>query len=470
MKTDTEKQPTTFNRRIKDVTVALTRKPRNKDQKDALIYWRVTHDKVRANYPTGLKFSEGEWKEFCNRNLGKHHDTKTSLDKYLNDVLLVAIRDLTDAGAFSIEALNLELKRGNKESATDAFKARINHLYSNNKIGNAQMYESAYNALQKFRHYKSLKDGASKEVFLQKCIEYGNVTVGENKIKVKEKDILFKQLTPQFLKDCDKFWRATGVSTSTVSMRMRCIRAIINNDDNPILTGKTYPFGKGKYLIPSSTRRQDFIPIEDIWRLEDYETDHDALMMAKDIFVFMFYGSGLNFKDLSLLKYSDITFDGELKFFREKTNKDNGDEPEPIFVPILAPMQEIIIKYGNKSHSGYIFPFLNNVNSNNEREIKRLNRRDLSVINSNLKIVAGNMGLNTEISTNWARHSYITHLISEEMLNEIVVKQMVGHSLKGNITALYNTLTPKKRKAVNSKLLNPDKTYANIIGFKKQSV
>lgn len=74
------------------------------------------------------------------------------------------------------------------------------------------------------------------------------------------------------------------------------------------------------------------------------------------------------------------------------------------------------------------------------------------------------MGLNIEISTNWARHSYMTHLLSELMLNETVVKQMVGHSVKDNVTSGYNHLTPKKRFSINSQLINPHKKY-NTIGL-----
>ena len=56
----------------------------------------------------------------------------------------------------------------------------------------------------------------------------------------------------------------------------------------------------------------------------------------------------------------------------------------------------------------------------------------------------------------------MTHMISEEYLSEIIVKQMVGHSTR-DVTSKYNTLTPKKRKEINSKLLNPEKNYSNVI-------
>jgi hypothetical protein len=53
-------------------------------------------------------------------------------------------------------------------------------------------------------------------------------------------------------------------------------------------------------------------------------------------------------------------------------------------------------------------------------------------------------------------------MISEEYLNEIIIKQMVGHSTR-DVTSKYNTLTPDKRREINSRLLNPAKDYSNVM-------
>jgi hypothetical protein len=53
-------------------------------------------------------------------------------------------------------------------------------------------------------------------------------------------------------------------------------------------------------------------------------------------------------------------------------------------------------------------------------------------------------------------------MISEEYLNEIIIKQMVGHSTR-DVTSKYNTLTPDKRREINSRLLNPERNYSNVI-------
>jgi hypothetical protein len=127
-------------------------------------------------------------------------------------------------------------------------------------------------------------------------------------------------------------------------------------------------------------------------------------------------------------------------------------------------MVEIINRQGNKNQNGYIFPFLNGIApiSKNERKIKEAINLALDPINSSLKIIANKLELDPEISTSYTRNSYITHLTSEMYVNPIVVRKMVGHSTKKDVTAGYVNLTPKKRREINSKLLNPKKKYTTI--------
>lgn len=429
------------------------------------VNWRIAFKGKRKMFQTGLFYNVDEWEDFCNINRLKHKDAKLDLKKYQDNVLMPTIKVLIQDNSFSLDALVRGIEGGNKDSFTDAFRARMKELRTNNNIGNADLYQATYNALQRFVHYKSLR-GKNKIEFLQKCIDDRNITRGKNKITVNDTDIFFTDLTPTFIEECSKFWYKTGVSKSTVSMRMRNIRTLINNDGKPILKGASYPFGRSrdKYKIPIGTRKNIYLPINDIWKIENYETDHQSLILARDMFLFMFYGNGMNFKDLCLLKYRNITFDKEIKFYREKVTE--SEDPQAIFVPLIPPLVEIINRHGNKSQDGYIFPFLNGVKAIDESRIKELNRRDLALINSNLKVIASELDINTEITTNWARHSYITHLANEEMLNDTTIKRMVGHSTKKDVTAGYNHLNPKKRLTINSKLINPDKKYNTISAIK----
>ena len=127
-------------------------------------------------------------------------------------------------------------------------------------------------------------------------------------------------------------------------------------------------------------------------------------------------------------------------------------------------MVEIINRQGNKEQDGYIFPFLNGLELNDKSESKIKNKiiTTLDPINSSLKIIAKELELDPDLSTSYTRNSYISHLVSELLVNPIVVRKMVGHSTKKDVTAGYVNLTAKKRLEINSKLLNPEKQYAAL--------
>ena len=461
------KKTNAFKYKNRNISVCLTRKYRNKDDVEAPIFWRVTYERRHKYYYSGFEFEIKEWDEFINRDLKKHKLTKQTLSNYLALSLKPAINALAEINEFSFEALDNILKKPLSETVNEAFQNKITALENEYKVGNASIYRTTLKALMRFKHYSIKKKKADKIQFIQTCIEQKHITIGSNVLTVEE-EISFDEITPKFLNECEKFWEKTEVSYATMGIYMRTLRAIINNKDGdkPYIEGSKYPFGvnNGKYEIPAGGRKEIAMPIEDIWKIENFKTDNAALATARDIFVFMFYCNGLNFGDLCRLTYKNIDAPrNEIIFERKKTLR-KGEEPTYIYVPILPPMIEIINRQGNDSQEGYIFPFLNGIEptENNENLIKRETRLKLEPINSSLKNIANELSLDPEISTSYTRNSYITHLTSELLINPIVVKKMVGHSTKKDVTAGYVNLTVKKRREINLKLINPEKKYNTI--------
>ena len=466
-----------INYKNNGTSVALVRKTKSGDNGISRIYWRVTYKQKQKYLFTGYSFSETDWKDFTDRSLKKHKGTKETLQGYFDETLKPIIDKLSKANNFSFDALFNELGKSDIKTVNDAFENRIKMLHKYYKVGNANAYRTAFNALLKFAHYKKIRGSVEKEKFVTICIEDKHKIVGDETIKLDDV-IQFSEITTKFLNECERFWRLIQLSDASISMYMRSFRALINNKPfikdieetggNPYLTGDKYPFGEGtgKYIIPEGGRRQIALPIEDIWRIEDYETDNPGLIFARDIFMFMFYCNGLNFGDLCRLRFSDInTYTNEIKFVRKKTRSTKKGDPLPIYAPILPPMTEIINRHGNKDQKDYIFPFLNGIEplDKNENRIKTVISDALVPINSSLKIIASDLELDPELSTSYTRNSYITHLTSELYISDILVKQMVGHSTRNDVSAGYNNPTPKKRREINSQLMNPAKDYTKVI-------
>ena len=447
----------------------IRKKVTKEDLEERRIYWQITYKRKSALYYTGRLFTEKEWKEVLTKNLKKHSGIKKGFQNYFEFTLKPLIDNLAEHNNFSFETFENELKRISEDKITvnEAFEKKIKLLESEYKISSASVYKATLKALMRYKHYKLLKNDTDRKEFIDECISKKNITVGKDVLNITE-EITFEEITPNFLEESEKFWFDTKLSATSIGIYFRTFRAIINNaeGDKPYIDENNYPFGvkRGKYEIPDGGRRDIALSIEQIWKIENLETDIEALAVARDIFVFMFYCNGLNFSDLCRLRYENIDApNNEIVFQRKKTQRKIA-KPNFIYVPILPPMIEIINLRGNKSQNGYIFPFLNGIEpiGKNERKIITKMRLELDPINSSLKTIANILELDPELSTSYTRNSYITHLTSELLVNPIVVKKMVGHSTKKDVTAGYVKLTAKKRREINMKLLNPNKTYNTI--------
>lgn len=450
--------------------ISLVRKIKNgRNKNEQPIYWRVTFLRKQSYYFTGLKYDDQEWDAFLNRNLKKHAKTKALLDKYFYSTIKPIIDDLASNNQFTLAAFNSRFLNIDTQEITvnQAFKNKIDYLESEFRLGSAGVYKATIKALMRFKHFKQLKNRTDKNSFIALCREKRHVTIGKDVLDIKH-TIHFEEITPGFLEECEKFWFETEISPATMGIYMRTLRAIINNNrgDKPYIDAEKYPFGvsRGKYAIPEGGRREIALSIEQIWKIENYQTENITLAIARDIFVFMFYCNGLNFGDLCRLRYENIDgSNNEIVFQRKKTLRKTA-KPTYIYVPIISPMIEIINRQGNKEQDGYIFPFLNGIEpiDRNETEIKKTIVSALDRINSSLKVIAGDLQLDPNLSTSYTRNSYISYLTGELLVNPIVVRKMVGHSTRKDVTAGYVNLTAKKRREINMKLLNPEKRYVAI--------
>jgi hypothetical protein len=208
------------------VTAYLMRDVRKKNPNDQCpLRWCITYKRKRAYYSTGIFLDETDWSLFENsaeldfnfktkaRHLKEHKD---DLGRYFETKLKPVVKEL--AADFSFEALNAKLGKSDILNVNDAFQAKIDALISNNRLGNATIYRTVKHSLEGFK--------------------------GAN--------ISFDAITVPFLNKYEKYLSDNGVKTATISLYMRTLRAIINNEGSPYLKGDAYPFGRGKYVPKTS--------------------------------------------------------------------------------------------------------------------------------------------------------------------------------------------------------------------------
>lgn len=423
--------------RINGISVALIRKSKRKEKGESPIYWRITYQRVQRYYSTGISYTKKNWNDFVERNLQKHKDTKDTLKRYLEKTLKPIINDLAESNSFSFEALNLRLSKSEITTLNKAFEDKIKRLIENNRIGNSTIYKTVMNSLNEFNG----------------------------------KDIPFDRVTISYLNKYEKYLSDEGVRTATISLYMRTLRAIINNEGNPYLTDEAYPFGRGRYLIKTSKGVKIALTLKQVHAIEQYDCIDTLTDLCRDLWLFSFYASGMNFTDILRIKYTDIII-GELTFVRYKTRNTRNDETF-ISIPILEPMKRIIQKHGNKSKGGYIFPIINDNMSETEK------RKNISTItshsNKRIKAICKELKHDDEtlmipdynlVNNYTARHSYAT-ILNKIGVPESFISQQLGHSNQTVTQGYFGAYDRDARFKYNSLLLNTENenktVYLNVI-------
>jgi integrase/recombinase XerD len=367
---------------------------------------RLTYKRERAYYHTGYDLTLDQWRRF-NTGRGEINKARVAIHSQMA-VMREHVEDLNRAGSFSFDTLNAKLGRGKKNDVFAAFEARISELKSKGRISNAVIYGCALN---------SLRD------------------------HVKSRELHFNRITQSWLEGYDEAMIEDGKNTTTRSMYMRCLRAIIN------ASGAVSPFGRDKYQIRHGGGRKIALSrpqINEVLMRFDVVSGSTTDKM-RDLFYFSYLTNGINIKDLVLLKWSDIR-NNEIHFVRVKTARTNSTERE-IVAPILPQMKRIIDKWGDKD-SKYIFGYVHDQMT--PQEIFIAGKNVTRLMNKHLNKITEAAGL-PKISTYTARHSYASNLLKSHAPIEFISEQL-GHSRITTTQAYLNGFDTEERMKYNTAL------------------
>lgn len=402
---------------LNGVSLCLVRDVRHRDKEgDCPIKWRVTHNRKQVYYSTGINLTAVEWEGFNSskkQTIKEHRDT---LQRYFDEVIKKHIKELSEIDRFSFDALNIRLNKAVINSVNTAFQIKIDELKAANKIGNASIYQGVKNSIEVF--------------------------AGEN--------IPFTAITTRWLAKYQSEMAEKKISYATMGMRFRTLRAIINDAlRQDLIKPSAYPFGVGKFEIPSSSGREMALTLDDIKKIATYKCPTDTLSMCRDLWLFSFYCNGVNFGDMCRFKYDNIE-QGEIYFYRKKTFNKTKDKKE-IIAPMLPPMQSIINRWGNDNTGNdvFIFPFCNGCTT--EEQLKHAIHNITRLTNKQIKIVTTALKL-PDISTYNARHSYAT-ILAKMRVPESYIAEQLGHANRTITQSYFGSYTKEERLQYNSMLL-----------------
>jgi len=378
---------------------------------------RVTFKRKTKYYDTGIILEEDDFLRIKNakRRTDSEKETKWKLDALLHRAIVITEK----LPIFTFQ--QFEKKYYTNKEATNTissgFNEYIEQLNQEKRFGTAESYQTAKNSIEAFSANSTYADIDAR--FLQ---NYENWMLEQNK------------------------------SITTVGFYLRALRTIFNNAISAEhISPSLYPFGKTKYVIPTSKNNKRALPIEEIKQIFEYPavpySDED---FGKDMWIFIYLTSGINFVDLCRLKWSQIN--GNILTYNRTKTKRTKRVIEPIQVPLKGKTWEIIKKWGNRSKapSDFLFPFFLGVekDTKNERERKKdLNKK----INSGLKSIGNSLNLSIPLTTYVARHSYATIMVKNG-IQLTTLKSQLGHSTINTTEKYIGSLGIKNLIEITDKL------------------
>lgn len=335
----------------------------------------------------------------------------------------------------------------------------------------AESVEKAYNNRQYaiFRKYdvflrrlKGFVNGTSPENFDLRQKEFSQQEEGEANEKAVEKDLLFTDITFQFLTDYEMWLHQLPnncqknllLKQTTIRKEMATFKALfakgVNCKEDEGLTIGRNPFEKYK-CKRGEPKLKDKLTIEELEALEALQLkEHSARWNARNCFLFAYYAGGIRFGDVLQIRgtfIEKVNGNYRLKYTMDKTAKEKNDILIPEAIEILEKYVDL-----DKPSTDYVFPYLNNnapyakaitpeerdaLSADETKHLKQNIGSKNALVNKYLKELAELAGISKHLCTHIARHSCADTLRREGVpIHDI--KDTLGHSDTGTTEGYLN--------------------------------
>lgn len=365
-----------------------------------------TRDKktVQKLFPTGCYANPAEFARIKNGNPGKdirlQEIESTVHALYENGKKIIRENPFVDPEQFGHELTNA----GSFKSPLALMESYAKALESDGKVGTSEYYSQARSSFKEF----------AGEYFT-----FGSVTP---KWLMKYERWM---VTDRMEGEGDEKKLIKGRSITTVGMYCRAMRTIFNLAiEKRKVPAAIYPFGKGKYVIPTSRGRKIALTEAQKDKVLSYRTLAPAVRKAVDLWIFSYLCYGMNFADIARLRFGNIKGDA-IFFDRAKTINTERDR-SLIEIPITEKAREIISKWRSNSDdaNAFVFPVLRD--GLTPRQINDRVHDFIRDTNDSLAIACEEMEL-PRITTYWARHTFAT-IAYKKGADISFISKALGHS------------------------------------------
>ena len=227
-----------------------------------------------------------------------------------------------------------------------------------------------------------------------------------------------------WLKDYEHHRLSAGVSRSTVGIDTRNLRTIFNMAiQRKIISADLYPFGRGGYSPPSSTKFKKRVPEADKIKFLHYTPTNKLQKIGYFFWTFSYYCYGMNLKDIVLLEPKDIQ-NNFIICYRQKTKQTEARQT-PIIIPIRPEVHALLNEFkARKKKARYIFGFV----KDNLTPLQLYHRITTlcKIANRGIKQICEALHI-TVFKFKIARHTMSSTLL-ENGANVVDIKDALGHA------------------------------------------
>ena len=382
---------------------------RIKKNNKAPIYCRITYNKCRKQFATGI-FIESK----CWNNIKQKIVPISEGNTILNNKLSLIHQQIDKAflmlqilpNDFDVDDIYRKYKGEDSKEEISILGAYDLHNEKTKKLIGID-----FNELSWSRYVESRRKVAS---FI--------------KVFYKKADVKLKNLDLKFIKDLEYYFKIElHLKHATVYRSIQRVKKIIQFAiaENYLKKDPFHLYKNKKYKTVIV-----YLTDEELKRLEKHTFSQVRLQQVKDLFVFCCY-TGLAYTEMTTLTTNNIEvgFDGNewIQMIRKKTNR-------AISIPVLPKAKEILEKYENE------LPKISNQN-----------------FNSYLKEISVLLSIDKKLTHHIARKTFATTVLLYNDVPMEIVSELLGHSNVKVTQASYAKVVNKKvsdeMKSLHSKLL-----------------
>lgn len=309
-----------------------------------------------------------------------------------------------------------------------SIRAYADALKAEGRIPSGESYESLLSSLERFHKRKNLSVSEITPDFLRNYHKFME-TEGrkDRRVQCKVEKEQPKNKREQHKEEVEGQQIKRGQSLAGIGIYMRNLRCIVNKSLSAGFIDKdSYPFGKGKYEIPTGGNVKKALNIDHIRAMMNHPLPSNSLVeRGRDLWMFSYLCNGMNIKDICLLRWSDI--DGDVFHFVRAKTKRTTKETKHIRVILNDVTRGVIERWGNPDRQAnvHVFPFLQP--GMTARQIRDVTQLITKSVNKYIKQIADELGITAPITTYWARHSFASQLLRSNAPAKLIGDSL-GHS------------------------------------------